>query len=305
MAVFVTLLPLTRAVAGHAHAPATSRRTVLPPASSLSDLVVSRWHPERPTPGERIDLEVRLPSGWILEEIYMDRLPVLAEVLADGHYVATTGVGRREPPGPRELLLSGRELGGRTFTRSYSVDVDPGRWPVERLTVSPSKAAPPAAVWRRIQLEASARTWSGPDLSRRTPDLPFLRPVPGRITSDFGQGRVFNGRPGIPHLGTDLAGREGTPVVATADGRVAAVREEYLGGLTVRVDHGGGWVSHYMHLSKASVTVDSVVRRGEPVGEVGRTGRVTGPHLHFALSWRGRFVDPATLMDDAAGEGTE
>ncbi len=88
----------------------------------------------------------------------------------------------------------------------------------------------------------------------------------------------------------------GTPVLAVADGRVVLAEEHYFAGKSVYVDHGGGLLSMSFHLSEILVEEGSEVKRGQPLGEVGATGRVTGPHLHFGLRWHGARVDPERLI---------
>ena len=114
----------------------------------------------------------------------------------------------------------------------------------------------------------------------------------------FGSRRFFNGQARSPHSGEDYRATTGTPVLAVAPGVVALAEEHFFGGKTVYLDHGDGLVSMYMHLSAIEVEAGTVVEAGRRVGKVGATGRVTGPHLHFGLRWRGARVDPAVLLGD-------
>ncbi len=112
----------------------------------------------------------------------------------------------------------------------------------------------------------------------------------------FGSRRFYNGQPRSPHTGADFAADTGTPVLATADGTVALAEEHFFGGKSVFLDHGDGLISMALHLSEISVEPGQMVRQGEVIGEVGSTGRSTGPHLHFGLRWRGARVDPQLLL---------
>ncbi|MDR2161663.1 MAG: M23 family metallopeptidase [Desulfovibrio sp.] len=127
--------------------------------------------------------------------------------------------------------------------------------------------------------------------------LPLLRPLPGAVTSVYGLRRFFNGEERNPHRGIDFSAKEGDPVPVCADGRVVLVREHYFGGNTVIVDHGLGVFSLYLHLSAFHVSEGETVRRGQVIGLVGSTGRVTGPHLHFSLAVQGELVDAAPLLE--------
>lgn len=117
-------------------------------------------------------------------------------------------------------------------------------------------------------------------------------PVGGR----FGARRIFNGEPRSPHGGADFAATSGTVVRAPADGRVVLAEPQFFAGNALFLDHGDGLISMAFHLSRLRVKAGDEVVRGQPIAEVGATGRVTGPHLHFAVRWRGARVDPALLL---------
>ena len=132
-----------------------------------------------------------------------------------------------------------------------------------------------------------------------TPELwtqPFIRPRSARITSSFGSGRVFNGRLTSSHGGVDFAGQPGDPVRAANRGVVALVENFFLAGNVVYVNHGGGIVTGYFHLTQANVAVGDTVERGQEIGLVGATGRVTGPHLHWSARYGEHTFDPMGLI---------
>ena len=124
----------------------------------------------------------------------------------------------------------------------------------------------------------------------------FLRPRPSVITSEFGTGRVFNGHLTSRHLGVDFRGAVGHPVKAANRGVVALVDNFFLAGNVVYIDHGAGVVTAYFHLSKTLVAVGDTVKRGQQIGLVGSTGRVTGPHLHWAARYGTITVNPLDLV---------
>lgn len=128
-------------------------------------------------------------------------------------------------------------------------------------------------------------------------DLPLLRPVPGKITSQFGLRRFFNGEARKPHSGVDLNAAQGDLVMACADGRVIMAEDHFFAGNSIYLDHGQGVVSMYFHLSGMDVAQGDEVRRGQVIGRIGSTGRVTGPHLHWGLSVLGQLVDPLILAE--------
>jgi murein DD-endopeptidase MepM/ murein hydrolase activator NlpD len=117
---------------------------------------------------------------------------------------------------------------------------------------------------------------------------------------NFGKRRVFNGEPRSAHGGADYRAAVGTPVLAAEEGVVVLAAHHFFAGKSVFVDHGGGLLSIYMHLSRIDVKEGQRVKKGDRLGLSGMTGRVTGPHLHFGLRWRGAKVDPALLLGDPA-----
>jgi murein DD-endopeptidase MepM/ murein hydrolase activator NlpD len=136
--------------------------------------------------------------------------------------------------------------------------------------------------------------------THETPQLwtqPFIRPRTSRITSAFGSGRLFNGRVASSHGGVDFAGQPGDPVRAANRGVVAIVANFFLAGNVIYVDHGAGVMTGYFHLTEASVAAGDTVERGQQIGIVGATGRVTGPHLHWSARYGAHTVDPMGLIE--------
>lgn len=172
-------------------------------------------------------------------------------------------------------------------------------YPLERLRVAPRFGAPPDSAIVARQRRESARAAAVSRTAHTTPRLwtePFLAPRSSRITSGFGSGRVFNTTVTSRHMGTDYAGAVGAPVLAANRGVVRLVDAFYLGGNVIYLDHGAGFVTAYLHLSKQLVAEGDTVSRGAVIGHVGATGRVTGPHLHFITRYGGITVDAASVI---------
>jgi len=129
--------------------------------------------------------------------------------------------------------------------------------------------------------------------------LPLQPPVQGRWSGIFGSRRYFNRQPRSPHRGVDIAAPLGNPVLASADGQVINTGHYFLNGKTILIDHGQGVVTLYCHLNDIQVTPGQTVQRGQPIGTVGKTGRATGPHLHWGVSLNNTLVDPKWLMETA------
>jgi len=166
------------------------------------------------------------------------------------------------------------------------------------LSVSPRFTRPlDSATQARIDRENAAAR----EIGRRAHDSapmwtsPFMRPRASAVTSRFGSGRMFNGTLTSRHLGVDFRGATGEPIRAANRGVVALVDQFFLAGNVVYIDHGGGVVTGYFHLSKALVAAGDTVERGQEIGLVGATGRVTGPHLHWNARYGAVTVNPMDL----------
>lgn len=136
------------------------------------------------------------------------------------------------------------------------------------------------------------------DSSRQDFLQAFQWPSRGVITGVYGSRRVYNGQPRRPHFGVDIAAPQGTPVHAPVSGKVLLVHNNmFFAGGTLVLDHGHGVSTTYIHLHKVLVKEGDSVERGQPVAEVGSTGRSTGPHLHWGMNWFDQRLDPQLLMD--------
>ena len=173
-------------------------------------------------------------------------------------------------------------------------------WPVERINgVPPATVNPPPTIAKRIARENGEIVGARRGDSERTGFAQaFIWPVQGRISGRFGNQRVFNGTPKSPHSGMDIAAGKGVSVKAPADGVVTLVAPDYyLTGGTVMIDHGHGISSNFLHLSRIDVQVGDVVKQGEVLGAVGATGRATGPHLHWGMTWFDTKIDPLLVLE--------
>jgi murein DD-endopeptidase MepM/ murein hydrolase activator NlpD len=201
---------------------------------------------------------------------------------------------------PVDLMASGtlhptRERSGRVESLSVKVGAYP--YPEQRLDVDDKFVHLSAQDEARVAEETAriAPLWALE--TRPRCELPLARPLAGaHAGSRFGARRVLNGVPKSPHGGLDLKAEAGTPVLAAADGVVALAEEQFFGGNSVYLDHGGGLVSVVMHLSRIDVKPGQEVHLGQVLGLVGATGRATGPHLHFGVRWHGARIDPSQLF---------
>ena len=196
------------------------------------------------------------------------------------------------------LQLEVRHADGTSTTKTIAVDAR--AWPLERVDgVPPKTVNPPPAIAERIRREQARVTAArARDDDRADFAAPFQWPLQGRISGRFGSGRVYNGQPGAGHSGMDIAAPTGTPVKAPAAGVITfADADLYLTGGTLLIDHGHGVSSNFLHLSRIDVKVGDRVAQGQVIGAVGATGRATGPHLHWGMSWFDVRVDPLLVLE--------
>lgn len=178
------------------------------------------------------------------------------------------------------------------------LDVQKGVYAHEEIHVQSSKVNPTSKkIKKRIEEEYNQAMKV---YNTVTPKLyvskPFELPMESNITSDFGKARVYNGSLKGYHSGTDFRAQTGTQIKASNDGKVVLVSERFYSGGTVVLDHGYGIYTCYFHMSKFDVKEGEMVQKGEILGLSGQSGRVTGPHLHFAARVDGVQVDPLHLI---------
>jgi len=201
-------------------------------------------------------------------------------------------------PGPSIYGLNANREDGSSLAIEGKLSISAKSFPEQRLTVEPKFVNPPKSQAARIEREKKRL---GAIYARRTPlpppASPFVSPVPGDPTSEFGTRRIFNGEPRAPHSGIDLHAASGTTVLVSGPGRVALAADLYYSGGTVIVDHGSGLFTVYAHLSKIETTEGASVKAGDVIGLSGATGRVTGPHLHWGAKVGEAIFDPRGLLD--------
>ena len=215
--------------------------------------------------------------------------------IAQGRYEVLIGVDLDDPAGPAVVAAEGI-LGGARVRAEAEVTISPRKFAVQELTLPKGMAEFDNATLVRIGAEEAELSRR---LSRVTPPrwrIPFLPPVEEYRPANFGARRVINGHPRRPHSAVDIHLPAGTPVRTIADGRVAFAGEQFFGGRSVVIDHGGGVFSVYYHLKEFSVAEGQEIFRGDRIGSVGSTGRATGPHLHFGVRVPGGRVDPTRLF---------
>jgi murein DD-endopeptidase MepM/ murein hydrolase activator NlpD len=221
-------------------------------------------------------------------------LPVMVVGDARG-WTAVVGIALAAKPGKATIEIE--RAGGRAESRAFVVQ--PARYAEQRLKVAPGHVELSPEDLARYEREREHLAEVAATFSDVAPSsLRLAQPVPGTRSSSFGLRRVFNGQSRNPHSGMDIAAASGTPVAASAGGRVIDTGDYFFNGKTVWLDHGAGLLTMYCHLDSIAVSAGDVVAAGARIGTVGATGRVTGPHLHWSVSLNRAMVDPALFVVD-------
>jgi murein DD-endopeptidase MepM/ murein hydrolase activator NlpD len=212
-------------------------------------------------------------------------------VARDGAFVI--GFGRDAPP---EAVVEIEAPDGRRETHRYAIEKRSYR--IQRIEGLPPKMVTPSPeALKRIRAEGKLINEARGGFTQ-VPHYAagFVWPAKGSISGVYGSQRILNGEPRRPHLGVDIAAPVGTPVVASAAGTVTlANRDLYFTGGTIIIDHGHGLSTVYSHLSAVSVKTGQTVKRGQPIGKLGSTGRSTGPHLDWRINWFQERLDPMLI----------
>jgi murein DD-endopeptidase MepM/ murein hydrolase activator NlpD len=215
---------------------------------------------------------------------------------AGAGWLALAGADVEAPAGPSRLHLS-VHAGGGDVEFSRSIDIHPAHYRTGTLNVAPQFVEPGPEALKEIEAQSKIKAavfaasapeplWHGS----------FRAPVPAQATDSFGTRRMFNGKLASIHKGADFRAATGTPVHAGNSGIVVLARPLYYEGNCVIIDHGLGLFTLSMHFSRIDVHEGQHVKTGDRLGLSGATGRVTGPHLHWAVRWQGAYLDPVKLL---------
>lgn len=227
------------------------------------------------------------PKSWLAEQ------PILV-VQDQNQWVAVVGLSLDILPGEHVLSVS---IGDKMKTQNFMVTnkdypqqniVLKDNSKVQLSDVDMSRVKKEIAVIKNLKLH-----WR----NTQDIDLAFIIPAKGRLAGRFGLRRFFNGEARSPHSGLDVAVARGTPILASSSGNVLATDDYFFNGQTVFVDHGNGLITMYCHLDRIDVKPGDVVNKGQKLGLSGKTGRATGPHLHWSVVLNGAMVDPELFIN--------
>jgi len=254
-----------------------------------------QWRPALPLQGSLVVVVVRA-SGYKTAPLVAGTLagePLHFEPDSQDSFMALGGI----PLDTSDTILVRVSVNGREFVTplpvAHRIVAREELRTARRFTTPPDSALRVRLERERLRVrEVLERTHATPRLW----SMPFARPRPSEISSGFGLEREFNDMLESRHLGVDFAGRQGAAVRAANRGVVTLVDDLFYSGRTVYIDHGAGLLTAYLHLSRALVAEGDTVQWDQVIGQVGATGRVTGPHLHWLARYGAILVDPLDLV---------
>ena len=249
--------------------------------------------------GKTAFLEFTKKDGVSYEKLILDKKEyIIYEHPRDAKKLyALVPIDYYEKPSSKTIKLIYKQ-DAKEMSKTVHLEVKDGLYKKEILQVQQSKVTLNDKDKKRAAKEyAEAMDVYNASTSKSYITSKFIAPMQSKITSEFGKARVYNNTLKGYHSGTDYRASVGTPIVATNDGVVALVKDRFYSGGSVIIDHGHGIYTCYFHMSKFDVKKGQEVKKGEPIGLSGKSGRVTGPHLHFSARVASEQVDPLQLIE--------
>lgn len=242
-----------------------------------------------------------VPGGLAIIPLASEQQPIpvayfagkrVTVVSQEGEWLALVGIPLETAAGIEQLNVSLADE-----QRVIPFEVQDKHYRTQHLRIKDkNKVEPDEDSSERIIQEMALQKRLASQFSGQLISTEFIRPVTGRDSGRFGLRRILNGQKRQPHSGMDIAAATGTLVKTVASGRVIYTGNLFFSGNVVYVDHGGGLISMYAHLSRINVKSGQVLNQGDDLGEVGSTGRATGPHLHWSMYLNGTAVNPALFL---------
>ncbi len=272
---------------------ASQNETLTTPSGVKVDLLYRAFEP-----GEVVVVEIKEPFEVKEARVrFLDRNYQMGMDGTNHRLFAFVSLDLGLEPGFYTLTVFVKRIQGKWESVQRRIVVPTKEFPLIKLWVDKKFITPPPRYYERIKWEAGIlRVIYGIYTPQWLGEGRFIFPAPGNARTNFGQRRLFNNYHRSSHKGVDVASPYGSSIIASNSGRVVLARDLYYAGKAVIIDHGLGVFTFYCHFSKILVKRGDDVKRGDVIGKVGATGRVTGPHLHWSINVAGKSVDPFSLL---------
>jgi murein DD-endopeptidase MepM/ murein hydrolase activator NlpD len=267
-------------------------------AGNIYDIDI-KLYPKEIIAGDAVLVELRLNknAAKITGRCYEDDVFFFKKDKTKNVYYALVGTDFRRKEGSAKLTFAIHYDGGIEESHDIDIKFKKVKYPEEKLTLPKKMVEPPKETIKQIEKERKfVKEVYSKTRPQRQFDSPFMLPLTAEVSSTFGKKRILNGTPKAPHSGIDLRGDVGKAVKASNSGIVVLARSLYFSGNTIIIDHGLGLYTAYFHLNKILRSEKEKIKKGGLIGEIGMTGRATGPHLHFEVKLNGVPVNPFSII---------
>jgi len=245
------------------------------------------------TQGDVVTVEAKYTGKHLSLICFGKNWPI--KPLDNGHWRGWVGVDLKKKPGKYNIMWKA----GKDTVANDLLLVKKGEFRISHIEVSKKMSVFDKPTLKRIRTEVKALKASYKIAVDANPDIIMHgKPIEGIVSTPFGAQRFVNGEPRSPHSGIDIAAPAGTAIKAPLAGRIVLVADMYLNGKTVAIGHGNGLVSVYSHMQSTAVKKGDWIEKGQQIGEVGETGRATGPHLHWGVRFHNARVNPDSMLSD-------
>ncbi|MEK6681887.1 MAG: M23 family metallopeptidase [Nitrospirota bacterium] len=269
-----------------------------PLAFSLNSSIKTSFKPEKIKQGDILYLTVKANPGVYRTEGTFLNKPIPFYENSNKEKAALIGIDMNTEPGVYTLSITFENEKGKKIKKNYKVKVRPAKFGIQRLTLPKEMVELDEETLKRVRAEQEkiGKVW---DIFTEEYlwEGNFIAPAEGELSSNFGLRRIINGEPRNPHNGIDFAAPEGAPVYAPNHGRVVFIDEQFFSGKSLIIDHGRELFSMYFHLSEIVVKDGEEIKKGRLIAKVGKSGRATGPHLHWGMRLNGARVNPISIVN--------
>ncbi len=273
--------------------------SLLPIAFSLDSSIKTSFKPEKIKQGDILLVTVKAnPGKYEISGTFLDKPVYFYTDLNKNSYAALIGIDMNTEPNLYTLSLVFEDEKGKKVKKNYKIKVRPTKFGVQRLTLPKEMVELDEETLKRVRLEQEkiGKVWNI-FTEKYLWEGNFISPAEGELSSNFGLRRIINGEPRNSHNGIDFAAPEGASVYAPNHGKAVFIDELFFSGKSLIIDHGFGLFTMYFHLSEILVNDGEEIKKGQLIAKVGKSGRATGPHLHWGMRLNGARVNPISIVN--------